>query len=384
AFRQSIQTNTNLRGGIELGSGFIQSTLASFSHTISIPRVISPIPFIRDNRLRAAQTVISLNASYTDRRVFYRMRSINGSFGYQWSKTRNRSSGDLNINSVRTFFWKPVNVEFTGLTTTDSLDRLLVANPSLQLAFRPGLVIGQQFIYNSVRTKANLSDFFLATFEESGAALGLIRSFDEGQLFRYIKGEAEFRHNINFGKSELVLRAYGAAGLAYGRTNIGYEETLPFFKAFFAGGPNSMRAWPVRQLGLGSSKFYSDTPYNNVDLRFGDVKLEGNVEYRFLLGTLFSFKIRSALFTDIGNIWNWKPIDNTPEAVGSDFKLNRFYKELAVGAGTGLRIDFNYFLIRFDWAYKIRDPQRLVGSDTWFYKMTLGDGQLQLGINYPF
>ena len=54
---------------------------------------------------------------------------------------------------------------------------------------------------------------------------------------------------------------------------------------------------------------------------------------------------------------------------GSDFQLNRFYKEFAVGAGAGLRLDFSYFLIRLDWSYKIRDPQALQGSDTWFYDL---------------
>jgi len=71
-------------------------------------------------------------------------------------------------------------------------------------------------------------------------------------------------------------------------------------------------------------------------------------------------------------------------AVGSDFQLNRFYKEFAVGAGTGLRLDFSFFIIRLDWSYKIRDPQALQGSNTWFYDLRLASGQLQLGINYPF
>lgn len=384
AFKQSVQTNTNLRGGVEFGSSFIQTTLASLSHTISIPRIISPFPIRREGRLRLAQTVINANLTYTDRRDLFKLRSINGSFGYQWSRTRQHTEGELNVSSTRTFLWKPLNIEFTGLSTTDSLDNMIRANPSLKLAFRPGLVIGQQVIFNSVRTKGNKSNSLLAKLEESGAVLGLIRPLDEGQLFRYLLGELEFRHNIDYGKNQLAFRAYGGAGFSYGRTSTGYEHTLPFFKAYFAGGPNSMRAWQVRQLGLGSSKFYSDTPYNNVDLRFGDIKLEGNVEFRFLLGTLFGIKLRSALFTDIGNIWNWTPIDTSELAKGSDFKLNRFYKEFAVGAGTGLRLDFNYFLIRLDWAYKIRDPQRIEDPDQWFYKLSLGSGQLQLGINYPF
>lgn len=384
-FKQSVQTNTNLSGGVELGSNFIQTQLASLSHTITIPRIISPIPVGQEGIFHAAQTLINVNASYTDRRAFYILRSINGSFGYQWSKSHQHTEGEMNVNSTRTFLWKPLNVEYTTESPTDSLNKILAANPSLKLAFRPGLVIGEQFAYNSVRTKGNISNYFLAGFEESGALLGFIKPLDEGPLFRYIKGELEFRHNIDYGKDQLVFRAYGGAGYAYGLTSSGgRENTLPFFKAYFAGGPNSMRGWQVRQLGLGSSKFYSDTPYVNVDLRFGDIKLEGNVEYRFLLGTLFGFKFRSALFTDIGNIWNWTPIDTSQLAKGSDFQLNRFYKEFAVDAGTGLRIDFNYFLIRLDWAYKIRDPQRIDDPDHWFYKLSLGSGQLQLGINYPF
>jgi len=87
---------------------------------------------------------------------------------------------------------------------------------------------------------------------------------------------------------------------------------------------------------------------------------------------------------DVGNIWSRKPIDTSAAAVGSDFQINRFYKEFAVDVGTGLRLDFTYFLIRLDWAYIIRDPQRLQYPDRWFYNMSIGNGQFQLGINYPF
>ncbi|HEY4154381.1 MAG TPA: hypothetical protein VGM24_03115, partial [Puia sp.] len=134
AYKQSVQTNTNLRGGVEFGSSFIQTTLASLSHTISIPRIISPFPIRREGRLRMAQTVINVNASYTDRRAFFKLRSINGSFGYQWSRSRQHTEGELNVNSTRTFLWKPLNIEYTGLNTTDSLDKMLLANPSLKLA----------------------------------------------------------------------------------------------------------------------------------------------------------------------------------------------------------------------------------------------------------
>lgn len=390
AFKQAILTNTNLQGGVELGSHFIQTVLANLSHTISIPHIVQVIPFLHfpanmENKGYHTQTLINVNAQYTRRLAFFTMASINGSFGYQWSKTQVHTEKDLAVTTTKSFLWKPLNIEYTDtLNTTDSLKNILADNPPLKLSFRPGLVVGQQFVYNIVRVKGNKTNYLLAGFEESGAVLGFLKNLDRGPLLRYIRGEMEFRHLIDYGKNQMVFRAYGGAGYSYGLTSSGHEVTLPFFKAFYSGGPNSMRAWQIRQLGLGSSKYYSSPTLSNVDLRFGDIKLEGNLEYRFLLGTIFGIKFRSALFTDIGNIWNWQPIDTTAAAVGSDFQLNRFYKEFAVGAGTGLRVDFNYFLIRLDWAYKIRDPQALEGSNTWFYKLAPGSGQLQLGINYPF
>jgi outer membrane protein assembly factor BamA len=390
AYRQSILTNTNLSAGIELGPHSIQTILTSLSHTIAIPKIINIIPFSNfpsnlENKGFHTQTLINVNANYTRRIDFFTFESINGSFGYQWTKTKLKSDKEKIVSITKSYLWKPINIENTSLpVTSDSFDNLLIQNPALQLSFRTGLVIGEQFAYNIVRVKENKTNYLLIGVEESGALLGFIKSLDRGSLVRYFRGEMEFRHNIDYNKkNQLVFRLFGGAGYAYGLTNTGYEHTLPFFKAFYAGGPNSMRAWQVRNLGLGSSKYYSNS-LSQYDLRFGDVKLEGNVEYRFLLGTLFGIKFKSAVFTDIGNIWSWQPISNDSTGVGSDFHLNSFYKQLAYDAGTGLRMDFNYFLIRLDWAYKIKDPQALEGSDSWFYKLTLGSGQLQLGINYPF
>ena len=373
AYKQSVRTSTSIRAGIELGKDFIQTVQTSVSHTIVFPRLITPFKINREGRLKNAQTVLNLNASYVDRRDFYSLKSLNGSWGYQWTKTN------------KTFVYRPINVEYNVVDQTDSLQKIIAGNPSLLLAFKTGLVIGQQFAYSSLRVNKNKTNRFRFSLEESGAIFGFIKALDTGDLVRFIRGDVEYVHNIDYGKTQLVLRGYLGLGLAYGRHGSGYEKTLPIYKAYFAGGPNSMRAWQVRQLGLGSSSFYNDTPYNTLD-RFGDIQMEGNVEYRFPIGSVFGFKIKSALFTDIGNIWNWTPISNTPSAVGSNFTLKTFYNQFAVGAGTGLRVDFNYFLIRLDWAYKIKDPQRNPDQDPgkWFYNLSLSSGQFQLGINYPF
>ena len=143
-----------------------------------------------------------------------------------------------------------------------------------------------------------------------------------------------------------------------------------------------MRAWSLRKLGPGSViKDFTQNPD-----RFGDVQLEFNAEFRFLIATIGGFKIESALFTDIGNVWYLKKEASIyPEEV---FNFSRLAKDLAVGVGTGLRVDFNFFLVRLDYSYKAKDPspspENAALQNKWFgYKFNKGD-ILQLGINYPF
>lgn len=375
-FKQSVLSSTNLRGGVELGADFIQTTQVSLSHAIYFPKSIPTFPswVIRALKIHrdSIRTVLNLGAAYTDRRDLFTLRSANASWGYEWSKAN------------KSFLFRPLNIEFTQLNKTDSFQKYLDSIPSLNLAFKSGLVIGMQFAYNSIKKKGIHTNFLAITAEESGALTGMIKSWDEGDLWRFVKGDIEYRHHIDYPRTELAFRAYAGAGWAYGREGNGWEQTLPFYKAFFAGGPNSMRAWQVRQLGLGSTKFYDTAGGGKLLDRFGDVKVEANVEYRFPLGTIFGIKLKSAFYVDAGNIWNRHQTDSFYRDVGSDFKFDRFYKEIAVDAGTGLRLDFDYFLIRLDYAYRIRDPQALLYSNRWFYGLQLLNGQFQLGINYPF
>ena len=114
-----------------------------------------------------------------------------------------------------------------------------------------------------------------------------------------------------------------------------------------------MRAWNIRQLGLGSS-LLSDTSSSFRD-RYGDIQLEANVEYRFPVTVIGGVKVGSAVFADMGNIWNLKSNVTNPE---SKLEWQRLYRDIALGVGTGMRLDFNYFLIRVDFAYKVKDPAR--------------------------
>ncbi|HET6254874.1 MAG TPA: BamA/TamA family outer membrane protein [Puia sp.] len=375
AFREAVQTQTNIRAGVEFGGSFIQTTDLSLSHAIAFPKPIGPRFITKLFPKDSARTVISGNTSYTDRRLanhleFFNVASINGSFGYEW-----------NIGN-KSYLIRPINVEYTNLYKSDSFRNYLDSFPSLNLAFKTGLVMSSQFVYNSVKKHGVATDLFTGSAETSGALLGFIRSLNDGALWRFIRGDVTFRRHWDWRTTELAIRLFAGGGVAYGKPGP-EQETLPFYKAFFAGGPNTMRGWGIRQLGLGSANFY-DTANGGILDRFGDIQLEANIEYRFPLGTVFGVKLQSALYIDAGNIWDRHPIDTTAAQKGSDFEINNFYNAIAVDGGTGLRIIFPLFLIRLDYAYKMKDPESIRLSDTWFPNFNLFKGQFQLGIGYPF
>ena len=157
-----------------------------------------------------------------------------------------------------------------------------------------------------------------------------------------------------------------------------------------------MRAWGLRQLGLGSSILSDTLGATDFRDRFGDMQFETNIEHRFNIASFGSLKLGSALFADIGNVWNLrKDLINTD----AEFNLKRFTKDIAIAVGTGLRMDFSFFLIRVDFAYKVKDPGRKSTKDGWMSiqnfkwteqrdnppnNTTVRNFAFQLGIGLPF
>lgn len=371
--RQSVQTTTNARIGVELGKNVFQTVQTSLSHNIYFPKIHSPrwLPPKRRDSLDLARTFITTNVAYTDRSNFFQLFSANLGFGWEWGRGNH------------SWLFRIANLEYTHLNESDSLDNLQERIPYLKYAFNDGLVSSTQLSYRLQKQAGRHFNAVRIGLEQSGLGWGSIRSIDiDAKLFRFVRIDGDFRHWIQYKKSALAFRLFGGFGFAYGDSSATVKEkTLPFFKQYVAGGPNSMRAWQVRQLGWGSNIPKDDTSFRD---RFGDIQLEANVEYRFQLGTLpGGIKIGSAFYVDAGNIWLRKTFGD-PDLQNAEFNLGRLGKDLAIGTGTGLRVDFNYFLIRLDYAYKVKDPQRQVDSDKWFYNWKLFNGQLQLGINYPF
>ncbi|OPZ96332.1 MAG: Outer membrane protein assembly factor BamA [Bacteroidetes bacterium ADurb.Bin408] len=239
------------------------------------------------------------------------------------------------------------------------------------------------FVLNNQKINKLINfSYFRGNIETSGNALWLAsRAFgmEQDELSSYkifnirysqfVKLDADYRFYNFFNKhSSVVYRL--AAGIAFPYGNI---EIMPFDKSFYAGGANGIRAWKLYDLGPGA---YSDT--NVVKFyKTGDIQLEANMEYRF---DIYKY-LKGALFIDAGNIWLRKKNEQFPNA---EFKLNEFYKQIALGGGIGARLDFSFFIIRLDAGIPLRDPSR-VPELRWVYdEMKLTKLNFNLGIGYPF
>jgi len=396
----AIQSNTNLRGGVELNllnqngqssqSDLIQTVQFSLAHSYSFPRLLMPRKMLKLPIFRNAEnkrTIISGTVAYTERFQIFRLRSANFNFGWEWQRPTKKK-----YNAV--LLWKPLNIELYSIDTLPGLKALFDANPFLRNSFNTGNVIGFPFPGGGLNytltkpgKKPNSNTQFRWGVEESGL-LTLPFSSLKDKVYQYIKGEVEYKYAQQKPKSEIAYRLFAGVGVPLS------GQSLPFFKQYFAGGPNSMRAWGLRQLGLGSSILSDTVASNSFRDRFGDMQLEANIEYRFTLATIKSFKVASAIYADIGNIWNIKKDATNPNA---EFSLKRLYNDVAIGIGTGLRFDFSLFLIRIDFAYKVKDPGRETNNGwmsikdfTWSeYRNNQNHTEvknyaIQLGIGLPF
>lgn len=181
---------------------------------------------------------------------------------------------------------------------------------------------------------------------------------------QYLKGEVHFIKHWDLGhKNVLAFKAMGGIAIPYGNAN-----SIPFVRSFFAGGSNDNRGWRPYDLGPGSTG--GPNEFNEANMKLGL-----NIEYRFnLLGAL-----NSAVFVDVGNIWN--VMDNVRDQ-RARFSTLSDLKELAVGSGIGLRYDFDFFVIRLDLGFKTYNPAH--DKKKWFEDYNFAHSVLNVGINYPF
>jgi outer membrane protein insertion porin family len=378
-WKSASQSSSSIRFGVETGrdtithASFFQTRQISFSHSIFFPRPIGIHRILPKKLKENAKTVLSFNAASTERRELFNLTTVNGSWGYefQWDK-----------NSLALRF---PNFEYSNLKSKRLLDTLFKNNPALKYVFTDGFIASKIASFTKTGGKKNNLNLFRSNLEISGHLTGLIKNntFLDTNLYRFTKLDAEFTRKIAYRQSAIAIRVFAGVGYEFNSTvNSEKKNNLPFFKQYFAGGPNSMRAWALRKLGPGSAiKDFSLDPE-----RYGDVQLEANIEYRFPVANFSGVKLNGALFTDMGNVWFFKKAaGRQPEEV---FNVSRLGKDLAIGLGAGLRVDFGFFIIRFDYSYKVKDPSpdinKAASQNKWFYDWKFFNGQFQLGIGYPF
>lgn len=370
--RSAIRMTNSIRVGVEFNTSqrnskgsFINSNEVTYSNNLLFPQFIFPFSAFNIKRLITKQSFINTNISLINRIDFFNQQVFNIGYGY------NFTNSEKHLWSFKLF-----NFDYRRLyNRSASFDRTLEENPFLRYSFNTALVMGSSLSYNLAHAnpkKINHITNFKFNIEESGLVWSFLkqgnRNSQNGNFFNkylkeFIKGDIQYTYTINHPKSAVVFRAFAGVGIPLSKS----DTTLPFFKQYFGGGPNSMRGWPVRGIGVGGQKL---APYQILGARFndrtGDMQLEGNVEYRFNVAPMFSNAIlfKMALFADIGNIWNFKNTrpDGRPDT--TQFRFENLYKQLAVSSGVGFRFDFNYFLIRFDVGLRFKRPN-ILQNDGW-------------------
>ncbi|MFZ9695338.1 MAG: BamA/TamA family outer membrane protein, partial [Chitinophagaceae bacterium] len=379
--RRSIQSSTNLRFGIETGRdtvtdiNFIQTRQLALTQSIYFPRMIPSAPWLPQEIRSNIKSVLSVNIANTERRELFNLSSYSAAWGYDF-----RYKNAL-------FNIRIPNIEYNAIARRARLLQLIDSNALLKNIFVDGLIISSSAGFQITKEGKKHISSLRFNIEESGLLSGVIRSpFMDSNLFRFVKTDIDLSTKRIFRKTSLAMRLFAGIGYEFNSTrNPVNQNNLPLYRQYFAGGPNSMRAFGLRKLGPGSSI----QEYGNKGLpeRYGDMQLEANIEFRFPWFKISGMRVNGAVFTDIGNIWYVKKAPGRiPEEI---FNLKRLGKDLAVGVGTGLRLDFTYFVIRLDYSIKAKDPSPSPANrayqNKWFgYPKWSDMDQFQLGINYPF
>lgn len=338
------------------------------------------MPVLRMDEFRrnfAPKTSISLSFSQENTQ-FYKRRVASAKFGYLWRRADNKWRYNFDL----------VDLNYVMMPSVDSSFISELKNEYIKSAYTNHMILSANFsavFTDQVVNSAQSYNYFRGNLETSGNFLlamdklfGARKSASGEERFykilgvryaQFIKADGEYRFNHYVNKANtIVYRLFLGCGYPYGNM-----KALPFEEAYYCGGANDIRAWQSRTLGPGSYAPLDKYP-NNV----GDFKLEANVEYRFKLFWL----LEGALFIDAGNIWN---LDRYENRKGTQLSSG-FYKQIAVGTGVGLRLDVNFFLLRFDLGLKLHDPTRAEGQRFVLLNRNGGFNKsvFNIAIGYPF
>ncbi len=357
-------------------SPFFNTIELGINTSLTFPQFLIPIRPETLPKHFKPKTMITLGYNFQHQQDYDRHIS-NISFGYTWIQNEKLKHvlNPAEIALVKVF----PDSAFAYLLQMTTDKRLknqytnhMVAGLRYSLTFNnQGISKKKNFIYirTNFETGGNLLYAINSIFKSSKNENGNFTLFNL-PYSQYVRPDIDFRYYSLLGKGfSLVYRFYGGIGIPYWNSN-----TLPFEKAFYAGGANGMRGYKMYSLGPGS--YHNDT-LSGTFSQIGDMQLEGNVEYRF---PIYKF-IKGALFLDVGNIWILR---DSPELPGGVFKFKNFMNQIAVDAGLGIRLDFDFFIFRLDPAIPLRVPWYPDNNHWYFSKMQFKDIVWNFGIGYPF
>lgn len=353
-FDRGLTWNNRLSGGVETQRGvtgpLINTVDISLETTLSLPRLLFFPDKKRTSGVFVSRTNLALSNNYQRRTGLYTINATAFSFGYNWKPNR-RIQHVFNPLTIR-----QVNV----LSSSEEFQELLAENSRLRGSFTDVFIGGLEYTYIHTTQAADPKDdywYYRAKAKLAGNAFSLFinkgANGAPGEIFgqpfsQFVSLEQDIRYYLPFLRTgKLAFRFVPAIGVAYGNS-----ELLPYVEQYFVGGSNSIRAFQIRGVGPGFS-FNENSETTTIGQQFidqtGDIKLEFSAEYRF---PIFGF-FKGALFADAGNVWL---LNIDPDTRAGHFEFNRFYKEIAIGTGFGLRVDVEFFVIRLDLAAPIREP----------------------------
>ena len=346
--------------------------------SVLFPRFL--FPFVNENFKRRVRASTELRVSYSiQTRPEYRRAILSGGWSYIWQERSNTQARHV---------FKLLDIDYVHLPKIDSTFDASLPNSTRIYNFTDQFVVGSGYTYSftnyNPQNRLRNTHSLRVSFEMAGNLLYAFSKMTQAKkdkdglynLFginysQFIKGDVDFSKSIVLDdRNKIAFHVGVGIGYPYGNSKI-----LPFERTYFSGGANSVRGWSVRTLGPGG--MLADSVKSFAD-QVGDIRLDLNLEYR----TKMFWKFELAAYVDAGNIWTMRA---DKEREDGNFDFSRFYKEIAVSYGLGLRLDFDFFLIRFDTGMKAYNPMER-GKDRWaILKPNLRNNfAWHFAVGYPF
>ena len=381
-FRGSEQLSIELRGAYEAITGLEgyqdqNYTEYSVEGKLVFPRFVAPFLSKNFRRRQTANSELSVSWDLQNRPEFHR-RVFSTAWRYRWAEPRHHLAWRFDLLDLNYVYMPWISETFKKdyLDNVDNRNAILRYNYEdifiMKMGFGLTYSNGVDAFRLNVESAGNLLDGFSKTLGFRTNSQGQ-HTFLNIAYAQYAKFDFDYTHLLQLDKRN-ALALHAGLGVAY---PYGNSTVLPFEKRYFSGGANSVRGWGVRELGPGKYKG-NDGRIDFIN-QTGDLKLDLNAEYR----TALFWKFEGALFLDAGNIWTLR---NYAEQPGGQFKLDKFYKQIAAAYGMGLRLNFDYFILRFDMGMKAINPAYESGDEHWaiIHPKLSRDFSFHFAVGLPF